>query len=84
MYKIVQKSAEEARSQLTELLDAAERGQATIITKHGRPVAVLVPLNEFDTKGRQQPLVSLRGSGKGLWGKNSAGTVRRLREEWRR
>ncbi len=35
-------------------------------------------------RARQKPLVSLSGSGKGLWGKASARSVRRLREEWGR
>jgi prevent-host-death family protein len=38
------KGAEEARNQLPDLLEAAERGRSTIITKHGRPVAALVPI----------------------------------------
>jgi antitoxin (DNA-binding transcriptional repressor) of toxin-antitoxin stability system len=33
------KGAEEARKQLPELLDAAEKGESTVITRHGRPVA---------------------------------------------
>ena len=84
MSKTIRKGAEEARSQLPDLLDAAEKGRATIITKHGRPVAALVPLNEFDAKGGQHSIVELRGSGKGLWGKDVAGTIDRLRDEWAR
>ena len=41
MTESVRKGAEEARSQLPELLNAAQRGQQTIITRHGRPVAIL-------------------------------------------
>jgi prevent-host-death family protein len=84
MSKTIRKGAEEARNQLPDLLDAAEKGRATIITKHGRPVAALVPLSEFDAKASQQSLVELRGSGKGLWGKDSAGTIGLLRDEWTR
>jgi prevent-host-death family protein len=84
MSKLIRKGAEEARNQLPELLDAAERGRATIITKHGRPVAALVPLDEFDASGGQHSLVPLRGSGKGLWGKDSAAALRQLRDEWSR
>lgn len=73
-----------ARNQLPALLEAAERGQSTIITKHGKPVAALVPLEQFETIGRQQSLVSMRGSGTGLWGKDSTQTIRDLRDEWNR
>jgi len=78
------KGAEEARSQLPDLLQAAEKGQATIITRHGRPVAALMPIAAYGTALRQQPLTPLAGSGRGLWGKDSARTLRRLRDEWGR
>jgi prevent-host-death family protein len=78
------KGAEEARNQLPELLSAAEKGHATLITRHGRPVAALVPVDQVGAGGRQEPLTDLRGSGRGLWGKNSTRTIRKLREEWSR
>ena len=84
MIKVARKGAEEARNQLPDLLEAAEKGRSTIITKHGRPVAALVPLDEFDSSGRQQPLVPVEGSGQGLWGEDSTRTVRDLRDEWSR
>jgi prevent-host-death family protein len=76
------KGAEEARDQLPDLLDAAEKGQSTIITRHGRPVAALVPIEAYGAAMRQQPLTPLQGSGRGLWGRDSARTVRKLRDEW--
>jgi prevent-host-death family protein len=84
MGKVVRKGAEEARNQLPDLLDAAEKGRSTIITRHGRPVAALVPLDSYGAIGRQRPLVSVEGSGPGLWGEDSAQTVRDLRDEWNR
>jgi prevent-host-death family protein len=47
---MIHKGAEEARNQLPHLLDAAEKGESTIISKHGRPVAVLRPIRriQFD------------------------------------
>jgi prevent-host-death family protein len=78
------KGAEEARNRLPELLDAAEEGHSTIITRHGRPVAVLVPITAYGDAIGQQPLIPWRGSGRGLWGKDSSRTIRRLREEWNR
>lgn len=80
--KPARKGAEEARNQLPALIEAAEKGRSTIITKHGKPVAALVPLEQFDATGGQHPLVALQGSGRGLWGEDSARTLRKLRDEW--
>lgn len=80
----LRKGAEEARNHLPDLLDAAEKGRSTIITRHGRPVAALVPMAEFEGSVHQQPLLPLAESGSGLWGKNSARSLRRLRDEWTR
>jgi len=81
---MLRKGAEEARSQLPDLLEAAEKGRSTIITKHGRPVAALVPIEAYGTAVRQQPLMPVAGSGRGLWGKDSARRLRKLRDEWSR
>jgi prevent-host-death family protein len=78
------KGAEEARAQLPDLLAAAEQGQSTIITKHGKPVAALIPIESYQSVARQQSLVPLAGSGRGMWGKNSTRTLRKLRDEWDR
>ena len=78
------KGAEEARNQLPSLLEAAENGESTIITRHGRAIAALVPIAALGAAGRQQPLTSLEGSGRGLWGRSSARTLRKLRGEWSR
>jgi len=78
------KGAEEARNQLPDLLEAAEKGESTIITRHGRPVAALVPIEMYGSTAQQQPLMPLRGSGRGLWGKDSRRTLRKLRNEWSR
>src|SRR3954454_13222200 len=81
---IQRKGAEEARNQLPDLLDAAEQGRSTIITRHGRPVAALVSIEAYGVAVGQQPLTPVAGSGRGLWGKNSTRTLRKLRDEWRR
>ena len=81
MVKLMSKDAEEARNQLPDLLDSAEQGRSTIITRHGRPVAALVPIGAHGAAARQQPLMSVAGSGRGLWGRNSARTLRKLRDE---
>jgi len=38
----------EAKNRLSELLTAAENGEVVMITKHGRPIAKLVPIDDFD------------------------------------
>ncbi len=52
------KGAKEARNQLPDLLEAAAKGRSTIITKHGRPVAALMPIEAYSAAFRQQPLTS--------------------------
>jgi prevent-host-death family protein len=81
---ILRKGAEEARNQLPDLLEAAEKGRSTIITRHGRPVAALVPIEAYGAAIRQQSLIPVAGSGRGLWEKNSTGALRKLRDEWTR
>jgi len=82
--KVARKGSEEARNELPTLLEDAEGGRPTIITRRGRAVAALVPMAQLRTMDRQESLVSLKGSGRGLWGKNSASTLKRLRDEWER
>ncbi len=84
MAKRIRKGAEEARSQLPELLTAAQQGRQTIITRHGRPVAVLTPVSALGEAHAQRSLLTLAGSGRGLYGSDSQATLRRLRDEWNR
>jgi prevent-host-death family protein len=81
---MMRKGAEDARNQLPDLLAAAEEGRPTVITRHGRPVAVLAPIEAVAAAARQQPLTPLFGSGRGLWGEDSARMLDKLREEWSR
>lgn len=84
MKKPLRKGAEEARARLPELLAAAQRGHRTIITRHGQPVAALVPVDALIERTAQRSLLPLAGSGRGLWGRDSTATQRRLRDEWDR
>jgi prevent-host-death family protein len=84
MPRVTRKGAEEARAQLPELLEAAEKGRSTIITRRGRAVAALVPLDIYLSAGKQQSLLSVEGTGRGLWGKDSRRHIRELRDEWDR
>jgi prevent-host-death family protein len=36
----------EAKASLSAVVDAAERGEATTITRHGKPAAVVVPVGD--------------------------------------
>jgi prevent-host-death family protein len=81
---MLRKGAEEARNRFPQLLEAAENGESTIITRHGRPVAAVVPIETYQAVIRQQPLTPAAGTGRGLWGDNSTRTIRRLRDEWTR
>ncbi len=36
----------DAKASLSAVVEAAERGEATTITKHGRPAAVVVPVEK--------------------------------------
>jgi prevent-host-death family protein len=75
---------EAARKELPALLAQAEQGQTTIITRHGRSIAAITPVAGAAGAAAQKPLVALAGSGKGLWGRDSARSLRRLRDEWNR
>lgn len=77
------RGVEDARNQLPALLAEAERGRSTIITRHGREIAMIGPVHS-GARSRQKSLLSLEGAGKGLWGKNVAKTLRKLRDEWDR
>lgn len=77
------KGVQEARQELPALIEAAHRGSTTIITKHGKPYAAIVPVNETRGSHRGVTVAQLRGSGKKIWKKDAADEVTRLRNEWR-
>lgn len=77
------KGAEEARQQLPAILSAAESGRTTLITRHGRSVAAVVPASAVK-RSAPMSLLALAGTGRGMWGQGSARTVARLRDEWNR
>ena len=83
MTKSLRKGVQEAREQLPALLAEAEKGRSTVITRHGRSIAAIVPVAKAQSQS-QKSLTPLAGSGKGLWGADSTRTLRRLRDEWSR
>lgn len=84
MIRPQRKGVQDARNQLPALLAEAQRGRSTIITRHGRSIAAIVPVEGAAGAKPQRALIGLAGSGKGLWGTDSARTLRRLRDEWSR
>ena len=74
--------SEAARAHLPELLELAHQGSATVITKHGRPYAALVPISSLPPSPRQVSILALKGTGTGLWGNDSSRTLAELRNEW--
>ena len=79
---IPKEDSEEARKHLPTLLERANRGKPTLITKRGIPYAAIMPV---DALVRQQAGISiqdLRGSGRGLWVKKVRAWIERIRNEW--
>ncbi len=73
---------EVARAQLPSLVGQAEAGLSSVITRHGRPCAAIVPLQDLQSSHRRGGLLTLRGTGSGLWPLSAAAHVQHLRDEW--
>ena len=71
---------EEARKRFSSLVERASQGKTTLITRHGKPRAALVPPSNAQARGGEI-FLSLRGSGMGLYG-NVARHIDALRREW--
>ncbi len=82
-HKHVSKGVEEARQQLPAILAAAVAGRSTLITRHGKTVAAVVPADHV-RQGKPASLQALTGSGRGLWGRDSRKAIAKLRDEWSR
>ncbi len=77
---------EQARIQLPSIVADAHAGIRSIITKHGKPYAAIVPIADIQRSRAKSDvasgLLNLRGTGRGLWGSRSGQTVAALRDEW--
>jgi hypothetical protein len=77
---------EQARAQLPLIASEAVAGNSAVITRHGKPVAVVVPVAQWrDQQARslkQAGVLALRGSGRGLWPEGAVAAVAQLRDEW--
>jgi prevent-host-death family protein len=57
-------SVSDAKGQLTELVRRSEQGDEVVLTRHGQPVARLVPIKAvLDRAARRKILDELRASG---------------------
>lgn len=52
--------AYEAKTRFSELVSRAEKGESFLITKNGRPVARIIPVNDFDRERAYQAAERLR------------------------
>jgi prevent-host-death family protein len=50
----------EAKSRLSELLARAENGEEMVITKHGRPIARIVPADPVDRERVREAVEALK------------------------
>ncbi len=79
-------SVPEAKNRLSELIDRALKGDAVVITRHGRPVAVLKPVAQERRVPTKVDLEWLRARrvGRGIPKEDAGALVSRMRdEEWR-
>lgn len=77
---------EQARAQLPLIASEAEAGYSSEITRHGKPVAMVVPVKQWQAQqGRAvkvDGILALRGTGAGLWPKGASKEIAVLRNEW--
>jgi prevent-host-death family protein len=71
----------EAKTRLTALLDRVEHGEQFTITKHGRPIARLVPVKRSDQERRREAIARLLVFRKG---RTLGAPIKQLIEEGRR
>ncbi len=71
-----------AKTHLSDLLERVERGERFIITRHGKPVAQLTPVDQRDPEAVKEAIARLKAFRKG----HSLGgiSLRELIEEGRR
>lgn len=55
----------ETKTHLTALLDRVEQGEQFTITKHGRPIARLVPVSRPDRQRRREAISRIKELRKG-------------------
>jgi prevent-host-death family protein len=75
--------ASEAKVHLPQLLDEVERGATLIITRHGRPIARIVPETDRRQEEIDKALAGIREL-RGRTGRITAGELLSARDEGRK
>ena len=77
---------EQARIQLPSIVAKANAGVASVITRHGKPYAAIVSIQDLEkassASSGASSVLTLRGTGRGLWGPSPGQTITELRDEW--
>ena len=73
--------AYEAKTHLPALLERVEKGEQITITRHGKPIARLVPVGKIDIERRRAAVEALKDFAKG---RTLGVPVKRLIEQGRR
>ena len=62
---MIEIGAYEAKTQISSLLDRVEQGEEVRITRHGRPIARMVPEREIDRAAIDKAIAELKEIRKG-------------------
>jgi prevent-host-death family protein len=57
---VITVGAYEAKTRFSEFVARAEKGESFLVTKNGRPVARIAPVDEFDREAARQAAARLR------------------------
>lgn len=75
-----------ARAKLPHIAAEALAGQTSVITRHGEPIAAVVPIPLLKAQQagriRKDGVLALRGTGRDIWPMASGKFVGKLRDEW--
>lgn len=79
-------SVADAKNKLSELIDRALDGEGVVITRHGRPVVELKPVEKTAKPITPETLdwLKQRRVGRRMPREDAVATVRKLRDEWMR
>jgi len=73
----------EAKTHLSALLDRVEQGDEVTITRHGRPVARLVPVRDFDREEAKVLIERLLSEAKASGARATFEEIKAWRDEGR-
>ena len=75
--------ASEAKTHLPRLLDDVERGETIVITRHGRPIARIVPEQALRQERIDQAIANIRALGRRI-GRITVEEILSARDEGRK